>query len=40
MTYYFEKCCFDCEKMGVTTECDRMSCVLNRKHDNFELNFH
>ena len=40
MTYYFEKCCFDSEKMGVTTECDRMNCVLNRKHDNFELYFH
>ena len=40
MTYYFEKCYFDSEKMGVRTECDRMSCVLNRKHDKFELYFH
>ena len=25
MSYYFQKCCFDSEKSGVT-ECDRMMC--------------
>ena len=39
MAKYFEKCCFDSEKMGVINECDRMSCILNRKHD-FDVYFH
>lgn len=38
MPYYFQKCCFDSEKLGVRNECDRLSCV-NRKHD-FGLFFH
>ena len=33
MPYYFEKYCFDSEKIGVINECDKMSCILNRKHD-------
>ena len=33
MSYYFQKCCCDSEKIGVINECDRMSCILNRRHE-------
>ena len=39
MFYYFQKCCFDSENIGVINECDRMSCILNRKHE-FEKYYH
>ena len=33
MAYYFQKCCFDSEKIDVINECDRMSRIFNRKHE-------
>ena len=39
MSYYFQKCCFDSEKIGVRNECDRLTRISNGKH-NFGLFFH
>ena len=33
MACYFQKCCFDSEKIDVINECDRMSRIFNRKHE-------
>ena len=33
IAYYFQKCCFDSEKIDVINECDRMSRIFNRKHE-------
>ena len=38
MSYYFQKCFFYSEKLGVRNECDRLSCA-NGKH-YFALFFH
>ena len=39
MAYYFQKCCFDSEKIEVINECGRMLCILNRKHE-FQKYYH
>ena len=33
MSYYFQKCYFDSEKIGVRNECDRLACNSNSKHN-------
>ena len=38
MPYYFEKCYFDSQKIGVRNECNMLSC--GGKHLDFDLFFH
>ena len=38
MPLYFEKCCFDSQKIGLRNEFDMLSC--EGKHSDFDLFFH